>query len=116
MSTIGCRRWNRWNIRYLHENGQRSSSPKTNWIPSSRKDIADYEKDLMDAVNSLGIGPMGTGGNTTVLAVNVEYAVVHTGALPVAVNIQCAIARRCVVQINKTGEIVFGNTPKWDYR
>ena len=80
------------------------------------KDIASYEKDLMDAVNSLGIGPMGTGGNTTVLAVNVEYAVVHTGALPVAVNIQCAIARRCVVQINETGKIVFGNPLDWDYR
>jgi fumarate hydratase subunit alpha/L(+)-tartrate dehydratase alpha subunit len=80
------------------------------------KEIAEYEQDLMDAVNSLGIGPMGTGGNPTVLAVNVEYAVVHTGALPVGVNIQCAIARRCVAQIDGSGELSFGGAIDWDYR
>jgi fumarate hydratase subunit alpha/L(+)-tartrate dehydratase alpha subunit len=80
------------------------------------KEIAEYERNLMDAVNSLGIGPMGTGGSPTVLAVNVEYAVVHTGALPVGVNIQCAIARRCVAQLNGSGELSFGDAIDWDYR
>ncbi len=80
------------------------------------KEIARYEKDLMEAINALGIGPMGTGGRATVLAVNVEYAVVHTGALPVGVNIQCAIARRCVAKIDRSGEITFGDAIDWDYR
>ena len=80
------------------------------------KEIAQYEAELMEAVNGLGIGPMGTGGKATVLAVNVEYAVVHTGALPVAVNIQCAIARRCVARIDSTGQITYGGMIDWDYR
>ena len=80
------------------------------------KEIAQYEEDLMEAINALGIGPMGTGGKATVLAVNIEYAVVHTGALPVGVNIQCAIARRCVAKIDRSGEITFGDAIDWDYR
>ena len=80
------------------------------------EDIAKFEDELMGTANSLGIGPMGTGGETTVLDVHVEYAVVHTGALPVAVNIQCAIARRCVAQIGKDGNIVYTNAIDWNYR
>jgi fumarate hydratase subunit alpha/L(+)-tartrate dehydratase alpha subunit len=80
------------------------------------KEVARYEEDLMVAVNSLGIGPMGTGGNTTILDLHIEYAVVHTGALPVGVNIQCAIARRCVAEIDENGEIVYGDTIAWSYR
>jgi fumarate hydratase subunit alpha len=80
------------------------------------KEIARYEEDLTESINGLGIGPMGTGGKATVLAVNVEYAMVHTGALPVAVNIQCAIARRCVAEIDKAGKITFSGTIDWDYR
>lgn len=78
--------------------------------------IARYEDELMAAANSLGIGPMGTGGKTTLLDLHVEYAVVHTGALPVAVNIQCAIARRCVAQLVKDGDIVYSNVIDWNYR
>lgn len=80
------------------------------------KGIAGYEEELKDAINSLGIGPMGTGGRGTVLDVHVEYAVVHTGALPVAVNIQCAIARRCVARIGKKGDIAYNNVIYWNYR
>ena len=46
-------------------------------------------KEILEAVNSLGIGCMGLGGSTTVLAVNVKTAHCHTASLPVAVNIQC---------------------------
>jgi fumarate hydratase subunit alpha len=78
--------------------------------------IAKFEQELLEAVNSLGFGPMGTGGRTTVLDVHVEYGLSHTGALPVAVNIQCAITRRCVARITRAGEITYGDTIDWSYR
>jgi fumarate hydratase subunit alpha len=53
-----------------------------------------FEQGLCDAVNSLGIGPMGLGGDTTALAVKVRRAACHTASLPVAVNVQCWASRR----------------------
>jgi fumarate hydratase subunit alpha len=49
----------------------------------------EFEKDILGDINSLGIGPMGLGGDTTALAVHVKKAFCHTASLPVAVNIQC---------------------------
>ncbi len=54
----------------------------------------DFEQELCDAVNTLGIGAMGLGGDTTALAVHVNTAHCHTASLPVAVNIQCWANRR----------------------
>ena len=54
---------------------------------------AELERDLLDLVNATGIGPMGTGGRTTALAVKVELAPCHIASLPVAVNLQCHAAR-----------------------
>lgn len=51
------------------------------------------ENDLLEKINALGIGPQGFGGDTTALAVNVEYAPTHIAGLPVAVNIGCHITR-----------------------
>ncbi len=48
-----------------------------------------FETSICDAVNRLGIGPMGLGGLTTALAVKVRRATCHTASLPVAVNVQC---------------------------
>jgi fumarate hydratase subunit alpha len=47
------------------------------------------EREILEAVNSLGIGCMGLGGSTTALAARVKTAHCHTASLPVAVNIQC---------------------------
>jgi fumarate hydratase subunit alpha len=47
------------------------------------------ETDLLSAINSLGIGPQGLGGDTTALACLVETAPCHIASLPVAVNIEC---------------------------
>lgn len=47
------------------------------------------EKEWLDAINALGIGPQGMGGTTTALALHIETAPCHIGALPVAVNIDC---------------------------
>ncbi len=50
---------------------------------------AELEADLLAAVNALGLGPQGLGGDTTALACLVESAPCHIASLPVAVNIEC---------------------------
>ena len=54
---------------------------------------ADLEKEMLEKVNALGIGPQGFGGKTTALAVNIEEAPTHIAGLPVAVNINCHVTR-----------------------
>ena len=54
---------------------------------------ADHEKELLDGINALGIGPQGFGGLTTALAVNIETFPTHIAGLPVAVNINCHVTR-----------------------
>jgi len=53
------------------------------------KFYAELEADLLSAVNALGIGPQGLGGDTTALACLVETAPCHIASLPAAVNIEC---------------------------
>lgn len=67
--------------------------------------IALLEKSLLREVNSLGIGVMGLGGDTTSLGVNIEYADTHTGSLPIALNIQCWAVRRASVRMFSNGKI-----------
>ena len=55
--------------------------------------FAALEKELLESINQLGIGPQGFGGKTTALAVNVEYMPTHIAGLPVAVNINCHVTR-----------------------
>lgn len=59
----------------------------------------EFEQKLCDAVNRLGIGPMGLGGTTTALAVKVKTAACHTASLPVAVNVQCWANRHATVEV-----------------
>ena len=54
---------------------------------------SDMEKKMLDAVNSLNIGPQGFGGKTTALAVNIEAGATHIAGLPVAVNVGCHVTR-----------------------
>ncbi|MCC7556332.1 MAG: fumarate hydratase [Methanoculleus marisnigri] len=61
----------------------------------------DFEAELCDAVNALGIGPMGLGGDTTALSVKVKRADCHTASLPVAVNVQCWACRRATVEVKR---------------
>jgi fumarate hydratase subunit alpha len=56
-------------------------------------EAAKLEAELLDAINSTGIGPMGVGGRITALAVKVETAPCHIASMPVAVNLQCHAAR-----------------------
>ena len=63
------------------------------------KNIADLEKEILNEINKLGIGPMGYGGRVTALAVHIEARPCHIASLPVAVNLQCHSARHGVVVI-----------------
>ena len=54
---------------------------------------AELEKEMLEKVNALGIGPQGFGGKTTALAVNIESCPTHIAGLPVAVNINCHVTR-----------------------
>ena len=53
----------------------------------------DMEKELLERINKLGIGPQGLGGATTALAVKIKTAPTHIAGLPVAVNINCHVSR-----------------------
>lgn len=64
---------------------------------------AALEAALSDAVNSLGIGPQGLGGDSTAFAVHVEVAATHITMNPVAVNIQCHSARRASATFTPDG-------------
>ncbi len=55
--------------------------------------VRELEKEMLDKINSLGIGPGGLGGRTTAFAVNIETYPTHIAGLPVAVNICCHVNR-----------------------
>ena len=55
--------------------------------------LAQMEKELLNSINKLGIGPGGLGGRISALAVHIEMLPCHIASLPVAVNIQCHVAR-----------------------
>ena len=61
--------------------------------PSSIPYVAQLERELLEEINQLGIGPGGLGGNTTALAVNVETYPTHIAGLPVAINMCCHVNR-----------------------
>lgn len=66
--------------------------------------VAAMEERLLDAVNKTGFGPMGTGGDTTALAVHVDYSHGH-GFVPVAVCFNCWINRRTAARISADGKV-----------
>lgn len=65
--------------------------PLGQWNPDS--ETAALEKELLERINNLGIGPMGLGGRTTALAVHVLTTPCHIASMPVGVNVQCHSAR-----------------------
>ena len=54
---------------------------------------ATMEKEALEKINNLGIGPAGLGGRTTTLAVNIDYLPTHIAGMPVAINVCCHAAR-----------------------
>jgi len=55
--------------------------------------IAGLEKELLEEINNLGIGPQGFGGTISALAVHIETFPAHIASMPVALNVQCHVAR-----------------------
>ena len=64
--------------------------------PSEIPYVRELEKEMLEKINSLGIGPGGLGGTTTALAVNINTYPTHIAGLPVAVNICCHVNRHVV--------------------
>lgn len=68
-------------------------------IKNTDPELAELETQIAEAANDLGIGPMGLGGSTTVLGVHIQRAACHTASLPVAVDLQCWVARRATAKL-----------------
>ena len=62
--------------------------------PNPDEYYAAMERELLERINALGIGPQGFGGRTTALGVNIETMPTHVAGLPVAVNVSCHVTRR----------------------
>jgi fumarate hydratase subunit alpha len=75
--------------------------------PSLSPELAKLEKELCEAANQTGIGPMGLGGKITVLGVKVDYAYRHPASYPVAVAVQCWAARMASARIYPDGKVEY---------
>ena len=71
------------------------------------------EEDLYTALNSLGVGIMGIGGDTSVLGVNVEYAHTHIAGICVAISSNCMVARRGSFRVRADGTVEEMESPNW---
>ena len=60
---------------------------------------ASLEAEILDALNKTGVGPQGFGGEVTALGVNIEYFPTHIAGLPVAINVNCHVARHAEAEI-----------------
>ena len=67
------------------------------------EEAAMLERELSDAVNRLGVGPQGLGGDSTAFAVHIELAATHITMNPIAVNMQCHSARRAKASFTPEG-------------
>lgn len=76
-------------------------------VPNPDPELNRLEKELYEAANRLGIGPMGLGGKTTVLGVHIDYAFRHPASLPVAVAFNCWAARRASAKIYSDGRVEY---------
>lgn len=70
-------------------------------------DISSLEEELLEQINSIGIGPMNLGGDNTALAVNIEEGYTHSVCTPVAVRTECWCARRASVRIDREGNLTY---------
>lgn len=75
--------------------------------------FAKIEEDLYEALNSLGIGILGAGGDTSVLAVHVEYAYTHIAGIAVATSTNCMVARRASTRVLADGTVIPMTSPNW---
>lgn len=76
-------------------------------------EISDTENRLEQAINSLGIGPMGQGGNVSVFSVHVEYSYTHLAGIAVSISSNCWISRRATTRITEDGTFEVLHCPNW---
>lgn len=69
--------------------------------------IAEMEKEILIAVNNTKLGPMGFGGNTYALALNIEIAGTHTSIVPITVTFQCWADRYASARIYNNGKVEY---------
>jgi len=70
-------------------------------------EIAKLEKEIFEAVNMTGIGPMGLGGKTTALCVHIDYAYRHPASFPAAVAFNCWANRQASARVNADGTVEY---------
>jgi fumarate hydratase subunit alpha len=75
--------------------------------PNPNPELGKLEKELLEAVNQLGIGPMGLGGKWTILGVRMDYAARHPASFPAAVAFNCWAARRATARIHADGRVEY---------
>ena len=67
--------------------------------PSADPRYAELEAEILQKINASGVGPQGLGGDTTALAVHIEFHPCHLASMPVAVNLNCHAARHAEVTL-----------------
>ena len=75
--------------------------------------FSKIEEDLTAALNDLGFGAMGSGGETSVFAVNVEYSLTHIAGIAVAMSANCMVGRRATTKIFADGRTEELDDPGW---
>jgi fumarate hydratase subunit alpha len=75
--------------------------------PNPNPEIAKLEREIFEAANMTGIGPMGLGGKTTVLGVHIDYAYRHPASFPAAVAFNCWAARRASARVDADGTVEY---------
>jgi len=75
--------------------------------PNPNPEIAKLEREIFEAANMTGIGPMGLGGKITVLGVHIDYAYRHPASFPAAVAFNCWAARRASARIDADGNVEY---------
>jgi fumarate hydratase subunit alpha len=74
---------------------------------NSDRRLAEIEREILEAANMTGIGPMGLGGKITVLGVHVDYAHRHPASFPAAVAFNCWAARRASARLSADGTVEY---------
>ena len=76
--------------------------------------ISALEDELLEVINSTGVGPLGMGGRTTVFDIHIEIALTHLVGTPIGMVCQCPAARVGVLKISEDAEISHaGGWPGW---
>lgn len=76
-------------------------------------EIAEFEDDLKELGNNIGMGPMGFVGSSMVVDCHIEIAHTHTGGMPVSIHSFCLSSRRAVVRVFDDNSVEYRNDPAW---